>query len=498
MDESLRQRDPANWKEVRVHTALCEVCNQRNGNILYKCRDCSWSICTPCLANRNGNRGHRNCLHQFSPTANRAANLSSGPSRPIQTFQGSVQQAQPVQVGRGRVQQDQSTHGLIRQVWSAPHTQSAQPAETAPALSAQDHQRDPRAPFARHTKRTYEASNTGPESGISPQTESDSEEEYVTESEDDSDYEKTEKRKRSGTRRPRKDGLPSRKQKKISKKVLLRNHRLMNKAVKEESKNAKEPAEKRVNPERIGNEHLTSETTSEAALTVSTGAASTSNTVSTINSTMARPHSKKIAARRRRAQLAEESGQISVNITTFSSRLSPTNRPPRQSVPDAPPAPSLNSRVTTAMSTDSLPSGNGLLQGIVSSDLPTTHFELFDNSIQYEVHVNRPEYSWRIRTNMITIQLGSTFVEDNVENNVFEFNLEKGYGSLYQFSDHYATPDDVGYFRITANHVNFKISFKPNYSFEVRRMELVLFRDEPFFFVGAISIPTDTFPLIPP
>lgn len=46
------------FKAVKIHTAKCDVCNHHNTDILTRCIDCGWQICTPCLNDRAGDTSH--------------------------------------------------------------------------------------------------------------------------------------------------------------------------------------------------------------------------------------------------------------------------------------------------------------------------------------------------------------------------------------------------------------------------------------------------------
>ncbi|OCL12341.1 hypothetical protein AOQ84DRAFT_420125 [Glonium stellatum] len=47
------------FENVKIHTAKCDICDQRNKQLLRRCRDCGWGVCTPCYQQRNGNLVHR-------------------------------------------------------------------------------------------------------------------------------------------------------------------------------------------------------------------------------------------------------------------------------------------------------------------------------------------------------------------------------------------------------------------------------------------------------
>ncbi|KAK2761780.1 hypothetical protein FQN54_001608 [Arachnomyces sp. PD_36] len=46
------------FKQVKIHTAKCDICNIHNKAILNRCVDCGWQICSPCLADRAGDGTH--------------------------------------------------------------------------------------------------------------------------------------------------------------------------------------------------------------------------------------------------------------------------------------------------------------------------------------------------------------------------------------------------------------------------------------------------------
>ncbi|PGH08221.1 hypothetical protein GX51_01375 [Blastomyces parvus] len=43
-----------NFKQILIHTAKCDKCNNHNKAILRRCTTCGFQICTPCWANRGG------------------------------------------------------------------------------------------------------------------------------------------------------------------------------------------------------------------------------------------------------------------------------------------------------------------------------------------------------------------------------------------------------------------------------------------------------------
>jgi hypothetical protein len=46
------------WEKVTVRNAKCDICNNRNKSIIWRCRDCGYQICTPCETERDGSRQH--------------------------------------------------------------------------------------------------------------------------------------------------------------------------------------------------------------------------------------------------------------------------------------------------------------------------------------------------------------------------------------------------------------------------------------------------------
>ncbi|EON68187.1 hypothetical protein W97_07336 [Coniosporium apollinis CBS 100218] len=53
------RREPhTEFRDVTAHTAKCDVCNQKNKQILKRCLTCSWGICTPCSRDRGDNLTH--------------------------------------------------------------------------------------------------------------------------------------------------------------------------------------------------------------------------------------------------------------------------------------------------------------------------------------------------------------------------------------------------------------------------------------------------------
>ncbi|KAI9702911.1 MAG: hypothetical protein M1836_008125 [Candelina mexicana] len=46
------------FHNITIHTAKCDLCNLRNKDILKRCTDCGWSICTPCWIRRGDNGTH--------------------------------------------------------------------------------------------------------------------------------------------------------------------------------------------------------------------------------------------------------------------------------------------------------------------------------------------------------------------------------------------------------------------------------------------------------
>jgi hypothetical protein len=46
------------FDELTIHTAKCDICDQRNQSILRRCTTCAWAICTPCYEKQNGNTTH--------------------------------------------------------------------------------------------------------------------------------------------------------------------------------------------------------------------------------------------------------------------------------------------------------------------------------------------------------------------------------------------------------------------------------------------------------
>lgn len=46
------------FEEVHIHTAKCDICENHNKSILYRCLECSLSICTPCNQKDSGDGRH--------------------------------------------------------------------------------------------------------------------------------------------------------------------------------------------------------------------------------------------------------------------------------------------------------------------------------------------------------------------------------------------------------------------------------------------------------
>ncbi|KAL1960288.1 hypothetical protein VTO42DRAFT_8248 [Malbranchea cinnamomea] len=46
------------FKQIKIHTAKCDVCNRHNKSTLHRCTDCGWQICSPCWEKRGGNGEH--------------------------------------------------------------------------------------------------------------------------------------------------------------------------------------------------------------------------------------------------------------------------------------------------------------------------------------------------------------------------------------------------------------------------------------------------------
>ncbi|KAI9875764.1 MAG: hypothetical protein M1830_008020 [Pleopsidium flavum] len=43
---------------VKIHTAKCDICNQHNRSVLFRCADCGWHVCSPCWAEKGGDGTH--------------------------------------------------------------------------------------------------------------------------------------------------------------------------------------------------------------------------------------------------------------------------------------------------------------------------------------------------------------------------------------------------------------------------------------------------------
>ena len=43
---------------IKIHTAKCDLCNQRNKHVLQRCDACGWSICGPCFLERGDDGSH--------------------------------------------------------------------------------------------------------------------------------------------------------------------------------------------------------------------------------------------------------------------------------------------------------------------------------------------------------------------------------------------------------------------------------------------------------
>jgi len=43
---------------VTIHTAKCDICNQHNRSVLFRCADCGWHVCTPCWTEKGGDGTH--------------------------------------------------------------------------------------------------------------------------------------------------------------------------------------------------------------------------------------------------------------------------------------------------------------------------------------------------------------------------------------------------------------------------------------------------------
>ena len=46
------------WQSVKIHTTKCDICNQHNKDVCYRCVDCGVSTCIPCKNNGGSFRGH--------------------------------------------------------------------------------------------------------------------------------------------------------------------------------------------------------------------------------------------------------------------------------------------------------------------------------------------------------------------------------------------------------------------------------------------------------
>ncbi|KAI9841887.1 MAG: hypothetical protein M1838_003358 [Thelocarpon superellum] len=46
------------FTEIHIHTAKCDLCNQRNRSTLQRCTACGWSICAPCFLDRGSDGSH--------------------------------------------------------------------------------------------------------------------------------------------------------------------------------------------------------------------------------------------------------------------------------------------------------------------------------------------------------------------------------------------------------------------------------------------------------
>ena len=46
------------FKRITIHTARCDVCNQKNVSILQRCQTCGWSICGPCFERSGSGTSH--------------------------------------------------------------------------------------------------------------------------------------------------------------------------------------------------------------------------------------------------------------------------------------------------------------------------------------------------------------------------------------------------------------------------------------------------------
>lgn len=43
---------------ITIHTAKCDICNNRNEDVLQRCNQCGWSICVPCFQTRGSDATH--------------------------------------------------------------------------------------------------------------------------------------------------------------------------------------------------------------------------------------------------------------------------------------------------------------------------------------------------------------------------------------------------------------------------------------------------------
>ena len=48
----------ARWEAVKIHTAKCDLCNEHNTDVCYRCVECSFHVCTPCKSRGPPDRHH--------------------------------------------------------------------------------------------------------------------------------------------------------------------------------------------------------------------------------------------------------------------------------------------------------------------------------------------------------------------------------------------------------------------------------------------------------
>ncbi|KKA25768.1 hypothetical protein T310_0154 [Rasamsonia emersonii CBS 393.64] len=72
------------WDEITVRNAKCDVCDEKNQSVMYRCKDCGWQICSPCDDNRGGLREHNTSrrYRRVNPQGNTSRQPSGGDPTP--------------------------------------------------------------------------------------------------------------------------------------------------------------------------------------------------------------------------------------------------------------------------------------------------------------------------------------------------------------------------------------------------------------------------------